>query len=190
MKPMAWGMEKKNNVIVESELDGLLIHQEAGDMVGVIALGFAQGRPNIEAHIELEQASVILIALDTDSAGAKEAWQWWAKQYRQARRWTWIIGKDPGEAYKNGLDIRTWISAGLNIQDPVFRPFPEEWKKNFDYDTLERLAIMTVDGGMTDEEALAALQKSEAPGQGGGNLGLITPALVPNEKRKKGKPLG
>jgi len=156
-KPMAWGIEKKNFVLVESELDGLLIHQEAGDMVGVIALGFAQARPDIEAHKELEQASVILIALDTDSAGAKEAWQWWTKQYQQARRWPVINGKDPGEAYKNGLNIRAWISAGLNIQDPVFRPFPEEWKMNFDYDQLERLAIMTVDGGLTDSEAIQKL---------------------------------
>ena len=150
-------MEKKNYVIVESELDGLLIHQEAGDVVGVIALGNAQARPDIEAHQALEQASVILIALDTDKAGAKEAWQWWAKQYRQARRWPCINGKDPSEARKNGLDIRTWTLAGLNIQDPVIRPFPKEWLDNFNYSTLERLAIMTVDAGMTDAQALAAL---------------------------------
>ena len=40
--PMAWGLEKKKLVIVESELDGLLFNQEAGDLAGVIALGSAQ----------------------------------------------------------------------------------------------------------------------------------------------------
>ena len=159
MKPMTLGIEKKNFVIVESELDGLLIHQEAGDVVGVIALGNAQARPDIEAHQALDQAEVILVSLDTDKAGAKEAWQWWAKQYPQARRWPCINGKDPSEAYKNGLDIRAWTLAGLDIRDTVIKPFPAEWKKNFDYDTLERLGVMTVDAGMTDRQALAALTR-------------------------------
>jgi hypothetical protein len=156
---MAWGIEKKCFVIVESELDGLLIHQEAGDMVGVIALGSATNTPDIEAHKALEQAEVILVALDTDEAGAKQTWTWWAKQNQQSKRWPVINGKDPGEAYRNGLDIRAWALAGANIKDPVIKPFPEEWKKNFAYDTLERLAIMTVDAGMTDAQALAALTK-------------------------------
>jgi hypothetical protein len=172
-KPMAWGIEKKHYVIVESELDGLLIWQEVADLVGVIALGNAQTRPDMATHEALEHASVILIALDTDTAGAKEAWQWWAKQYQQARRWPVINGKDPSEAFKNGLDIRTWTLAGLNIKDPVIRPFLKEWLNNFNYSTLERLAIMTVDAGMTDAQALAVLTKS--PRVTWGNLGLQAP---------------
>ena len=36
------------------------------------------------------------------------------------------------------------------------KPFPPEWERRFDYETLERLAIRTVDAGMSDSEALRA----------------------------------
>jgi hypothetical protein len=35
-------------------------------------------------------------------------------------------------------------------------PFPASWMKSFNEEELERLAIMTVDGGLTDDEALKA----------------------------------
>jgi hypothetical protein len=35
-------------------------------------------------------------------------------------------------------------------------PFPPQWLKSFNEEQLERLAIMTVDGGLTDDEALRA----------------------------------
>jgi hypothetical protein len=35
-------------------------------------------------------------------------------------------------------------------------PFPSRWFKSFNETQLERLAIMTVDGGLTDDEALKA----------------------------------
>ena len=41
-------------VVVESELCGLLIHQEAGDLVGVVALGSAQARPDAETDRTLK----------------------------------------------------------------------------------------------------------------------------------------
>ena len=34
-------------------------------------------------------------------------------------------------------------------------PFPSEWLKLFDEGQLERLAIMTVDGGLSDKDALS-----------------------------------
>jgi hypothetical protein len=38
-------------------------------------------------------------------------------------------------------------------------PFPSEWSQRFSEQQLERLAIMTVDGGMSDEEAMSAIQQ-------------------------------
>jgi hypothetical protein len=112
-RAITWGTERTSFVIVESELDGLLINQEAGNLVGVVALGSAQTRPDIETHNILEQSELILVALDSDEAGAKAAWQWWLKHYPKAKRWPVIGGKDPSEAMQNGLNIRTWIEAGL-----------------------------------------------------------------------------
>jgi hypothetical protein len=35
-------------------------------------------------------------------------------------------------------------------------PFPPDWLKRFDEEQLERMAIMTVDGGLSDAEAIEA----------------------------------
>lgn len=100
-------------VLVESELDGLLLQQEAGDLVNVVALGNAQTRPDHQAADLLSQSRLILVALDADLAGAKEAWRWWKDHYAQAHRWPPIQGKDPGEMWSAGLNLRAWMQAGL-----------------------------------------------------------------------------
>ena len=43
---MILGNSRDHIIIVESELDAMLIHQEAGDIVTTIALGSAQARPD------------------------------------------------------------------------------------------------------------------------------------------------
>ena len=114
-RPMIW---QANNIesswiVVESELDGLLLHQEAGDLVNVIALGSAQARPDKETYHVLSNAEIILLCLDYDEAGTKESWEWWPEHFKQVVRWPCPIGKDPGEAFQQGLNIRAWIQAGL-----------------------------------------------------------------------------
>ena len=99
--------------IVESELDGMLIWQRAKDLVTCIALGSAQARPDIEADELLRQADLILLSLDSDRAGANEAWHWWVEKYEHAKRWPCIHGKDPAEMHQAGIDVRRWIKAGL-----------------------------------------------------------------------------
>lgn len=100
-------------VVVESELDGLLLHQEAGDLVGLVALGNAQSRPDREAAALLSRARLILVGLDADRAGAREAWGWWADHYSQARRWPPIEGKDLTEMHLAGVSLKLWTVAGL-----------------------------------------------------------------------------
>jgi hypothetical protein len=99
-------------VVVESELDAFLLWQEAGDLAGVIALGSAQTKPDQETNRTLQKASLLLIALDSDEAGAKES-LWWKRIYRNAKRWPVPVGKDPTEAAQAGLDLRGWVKAGL-----------------------------------------------------------------------------
>jgi DNA primase len=111
--PMAWGVDKKIIILVESELDLLLLAQEAGDMVGVIAMGSAQIRPDQKTDKVLREADLIQVSLDSDQAGGKEAWGFWKKNYQNARRWPVPFGKDPTEAAQKGLDIRAWVMAGL-----------------------------------------------------------------------------
>jgi hypothetical protein len=100
-------------VVVESELDGILLHQEAGDIVNVIALGSASTRLAGFPEAWLGLASRILVSLDNDEAGEKAFFDYWSVNFPNCVMWPVLKGKDPGEAYKNGLDIRSWVYAGL-----------------------------------------------------------------------------
>ena len=119
-RPMILGNLKSTLSIIESELDGLLVNQDAGDQVGVVALGNAQARPDQGTDKLLRQADLILNSLDNDEAGAKEAWTFWKKNYHQVKRWTCVGGKDPGEMIKAGVGVRSWINAGI-------KKFKIEW---------------------------------------------------------------
>ena len=146
MAPAAWNLERGAAVIVESELDGLLLSQEAGDLCAIMALGSATNKANKESHELLRAMPVILISLDTDEAGAKAAWTFWPDTYgKAARRWPCIKGKDPSEAKLNGLDLRNWIIAGLFETEEQF----------------ERFCIQTIDGGLSDREVIMAMQRGE-----------------------------
>lgn len=137
--PIIWGQNKGAAVIVESELDGLLLSQKVGDLCAVVAMGTATAKPDKRTHDLFKSIPVILISLDTDEAGAKASWKFWADIYgKAARRWPCIKGKDPSEAGLNGLDLRTWIIAGI---------FETE-------DRYERFCIQTIDGKLNDREAL------------------------------------
>ena len=143
--PMAWGWDKAAAfIVVESELDGLLLNQEAGDLAGVVAMGSAQAKPDRITHESLTAATVILVSLDTDDAGARAAWAFWPERYGgKAKRWPSIKGKDASDARLNGLDLRTWITTGIFTTVERF----------------ERFCIQTIDGGLTDGKALEAMAR-------------------------------
>lgn len=114
-KPMILGNRNASCwIVTESELDGYLIEQQAGDLVGIIPLGSASLKPDTEAHGLLKRARVILVNLDFDAAGANAA-QWWTTtgNYRQAKRWPVPALKDPGDYFKAGGNIRQWIEVGI-----------------------------------------------------------------------------
>lgn len=110
--PMIFG-DREIFIIVESELDALLLRQETGDLVGVIALGSALIRPDEEISEMLHRAKKIFVSLDSDDTGAKESWQWWLNRFPNAIRWPVILGKDPTAAYLKGLNLKDWVKAGI-----------------------------------------------------------------------------
>jgi hypothetical protein len=137
--PMVLGPDKGAVVVVESELDALLLQQAAGDLCAVIALGSAQARPDTATHELLQNTPLILVALDSDEAGAKSAWQFWPSTYGpKVKRWPCPAGKDVSDAWLDGLNVRQWLIAGMFADEARF----------------ERFCIMTVDGGLSDEEAM------------------------------------
>ena len=99
--------------VVESDLDAILLSQMAGDIVSVVSLGSAAARPDADTHDYLRSAEIILLSLDYDAAGKAQT-AWWQKHYgAKVKRWPVPSGKDPGEAYQSGEDIREWIAAGM-----------------------------------------------------------------------------
>jgi len=103
-------------VVVESELDAILIDQEARDLCSAIALGNSSRKPDAKTFEILKQSVVILLALDFDRAGIKSM-QWWKDTFIKSKYWPVPAGGDPGEAFKKKVNIRKWIQAGL----------PESW---------------------------------------------------------------
>jgi hypothetical protein len=114
MAPLVLKSEKNIFIIVESELDAWLAWQEAADLSGIIAMGAANMKPDISTHEILLNAEKIINALDYDPAGARWAWKFWPETYgSKVKRWPVPIGKDPSDAWQRGLNIRTWIEAGI-----------------------------------------------------------------------------
>jgi hypothetical protein len=68
---MLIGKNMKAYMVVESELDGILIAQDAGDLVGVLAMGTAISKPDEPCAVHLSKAEDILVSLDSDTAGKK-----------------------------------------------------------------------------------------------------------------------
>lgn len=99
-------------VVVESELDAIMLHCQASDVCGAVALGSNSAHPDVAAAAILEKAAVILNALDLDAAGSSQR-EWWTAHFPQSKRWPAGKHKDPGDAYKAGMNIREWVIAGL-----------------------------------------------------------------------------
>jgi DNA primase len=112
MVGMAHGFPNRAAVIVESELDAIMLAGLAPDLAAVVALGSASTKPGAQLLDELQRCAVVLVALDSDRAGA-EAMRWWREHLTASRRWPVPHGKDPGEAFASGVDIREWLKAGM-----------------------------------------------------------------------------
>jgi DNA primase len=89
-----------------------MLAEKAGELVGTIAIETVAAKPDEGACALLKKALHVLVALDFDGPGAR-AWPWWRENIRDCVRWPVPKGKDPGEAFELGVDIREWVRAGL-----------------------------------------------------------------------------
>lgn len=100
-------------VVVETELDAFMLHALAGDLVHALALGTCNvAKLPAWMFDRLKDSLVILVALDADAAGA-EGWLRWRQTFPTARRWPVPAGKDSGDAFARGEDMRIWLLSGL-----------------------------------------------------------------------------
>ena len=108
-------------LIVESELDALLVAQEAGDLVTAIGLGSCTNRPDAATLAFLRDAAIILDCLDADDAGAAQAWNWWRERFPDTWvRWPCVEGKDPNAMRLAGESVAEWVRAGVEAKDNSF----------------------------------------------------------------------
>lgn len=103
-------------VAVEAALDALLCKQEVSDGFAFVALGSTAYRPDATTDALFREAEHLLIATDSDDAGA-EAHRRFIENYPTASRL--IVppeyGKDVGEAHLCGMDLHEWCEAGLEL---------------------------------------------------------------------------
>jgi len=99
-------------VLVESEFDAILLHQEAYDLCISLALGGVSKKPDLETHSQLLNSPLLLFALDFDEAG-KKVFSYWRSTYTNLRAWPAPLAKSPGDAYLKGIDLRKWIFEGI-----------------------------------------------------------------------------
>ncbi len=105
------GQGKKEAIVVEGEFDGILLAQELGNEVTIIALGGVGCKLTEEIKAVLEQYEKILVALDNDSAGMKAAWHWWLSELENTYMAPPVDGKDITEMVQKGIPVRVWFEG-------------------------------------------------------------------------------
>ena len=101
-------------MILESELDAILIAQEAAEHIGALAMGTTAMKfsPAMIRYLS-EYIPIILVSLDNDQSG-KEKTSRLISELPNAIDWPVPekYGKDPGEAFKR-INLKHWIEIGL-----------------------------------------------------------------------------
>lgn len=101
-------------MILESELDAILIAQEAGEHVGVLGMGTTGTKLSpVMIHYLTAKTPINLISLDNDQGGREKTT---ALMNQLPNAIDWPVpekhGKDPGEAW-NRISLQAWVKAGL-----------------------------------------------------------------------------
>ena len=109
-QPTLYGLDRltgrRKVVICEGELDAVLLWQEAGDLVDVVAIGSKGSRPPLSHLFNLVGASQWLVALDNDAEVEARKWGHFSNRVKRA---CIPEGNDLTEFYQTGGDLRTWI---------------------------------------------------------------------------------
>jgi DNA primase len=95
-------------LLCEGEFDAMLSHQQAGDLVGVAALGSATKRIGDRWIVALLGAQRVLTAFDTDRAGEQGAARL-LMQSQRVRRVRPLQGNDLTDFHQAGGDLRAWV---------------------------------------------------------------------------------
>lgn len=99
-------------LILESEIDALLIQQEAGDLVYCVALGGSTKPLDAQTDQLLRRTPLILFLPDFDKAGAI-AWEKWRRLFTNIQRILTPCEKSAGDYYQHSGDLREWLDDSI-----------------------------------------------------------------------------
>lgn len=116
--PMLLGSRKSDSaLVVESELDAILLHQEIPNILHV-GLGSVAIRPS-ENLVNLLRRKRLLLSLDDDQAGL-DGVRHYQELFAHAEYFPVIRGKDHTEAFLAGVDLHEWFLQGVRQIFGVF----------------------------------------------------------------------
>jgi hypothetical protein len=113
-------------VICEGELDAVLLHQEAGDLLDVVALGSKSAKVAPESLVHLLGASRWLLALDADAEDEAGVWSEYSARVKRVRP---LEGNDLTDFHNAGGNLRAWVSHllnGLGVEPSTGSPDPRD----------------------------------------------------------------
>lgn len=141
--PAFFGQSVTAHIVVESELDAILLWQEAGSIVAPIATGGVSFRPDQVTVEVMAAGKVSLISLDSDEAGKRATnllpWKNALANF-QPHPIPARYGKDHTEAYRSGMNLKVWIMAGLTHRRRTNEP-PKKTRPKLTTDLEDHHAI-------------------------------------------------
>lgn len=99
-------------IILESEIDALLIQQEASDLVYCVALGGSTKPLDSLTEQLLKKVKLLLFIPDFDEAGAL-AWCKWKKIFPCIQRILTPFEKSAGDYFISGGNLREWLDQSI-----------------------------------------------------------------------------
>ena len=106
--------EEKPAMLLESDLDALQVHQEAGDLISPVATEGTNGARHLYWIGHLATPRFVMVSYDADEAG-DQAGEWWQAHLPHTWRWRPLV-KDPGEMHRLSISVREWVEDALLTQ--------------------------------------------------------------------------
>jgi len=118
--------QRERAILCEGEFDTMLLWETVGDVADVLTFGSASIRDTSDWMPYLMSIKQLYVALDNDEAGEKAAQEWLAFTERARRAAPPAGHKDLTDAWRGGVDLRSWAMNTMSLNDPRER-ITVEW---------------------------------------------------------------
>ena len=100
-------------VVVESELDAFAVQNALQDKALIVAVGSNTKNPDYATDYLIKKKDRLIVIYDNDDAG-KVMLDKWSGLYKKTQGVTSPVGKDVGEAFERGYDVKSWLENLLS----------------------------------------------------------------------------